>query len=104
MAFGINRMDLLQREGFYPPPAGSSDILGVEFSGYISEIGAGVSGWQINDEVLGLVGGVSILLKVVFELLNSNSLGCLCGIYRCAGYSHHPQAWSFNLGRSCKHS
>jgi len=56
-AFGINRMDLLQRDGFYPPPAGSSTILGVEFSGHISEIGADVSGWQIDDEVLGLVGG-----------------------------------------------
>jgi NADPH:quinone reductase-like Zn-dependent oxidoreductase len=53
-------MDLHQRDGFYPPPAGSSTILGVEFSGHISEIGAEVSGWQINDEVLGLVGGVSI--------------------------------------------
>ncbi|KAF8236416.1 quinone oxidoreductase putative [Tricholoma matsutake] len=56
-AFGLNRMDISQREGFYPPPAGASTILGVEFSGYISEIGADVSGWQLNDEVLGLIGG-----------------------------------------------
>ncbi|KAF5382680.1 hypothetical protein D9615_003056 [Tricholomella constricta] len=56
-AFGLNRMDISQREGFYPPPAGSSSILGVEFSGHISAIGAYVSGWQVDDEVLGLAGG-----------------------------------------------
>ncbi|KAG6816994.1 hypothetical protein H0H87_000889 [Tephrocybe sp. NHM501043] len=58
-AFGVNRMDILQREGNYPPPAGSSSILGVEFSGHISALGAGVSGWKVDDEVLGLAGGVS---------------------------------------------
>lgn len=59
-AFGVNRADLLQRNGFYPPPEGSSAIMGLEFSGHISEIGADVLGWYVNDEVFGLVGGVSI--------------------------------------------
>ena len=58
-AFGLNRMDISQREGKYPPPAGSSDILGVEFSGIITEVSAGVAEWKVNDEVLGLAGGVS---------------------------------------------
>ncbi|GLB38186.1 putative quinone oxidoreductase [Lyophyllum shimeji] len=56
-AFGLNRMDIVQREGFYPPPPGSSSILGVEFSGHISSLGPSVSGWKVGDEVLGLVGG-----------------------------------------------
>jgi len=56
-AFGLNRMDISQREGKYPPPAGSSTILGVEFSGTIAEVHSGVSGWNVNDEVLGLAGG-----------------------------------------------
>ncbi|RDB19047.1 Quinone oxidoreductase PIG3 [Hypsizygus marmoreus] len=56
-AFGLNRMDISQREGFYPPPAGSSSILGVEFSGTIADLGESVSGWEVNDEVLGLAGG-----------------------------------------------
>ncbi|KAF8073527.1 hypothetical protein FPV67DRAFT_1559933 [Lyophyllum atratum] len=56
-AFGLNRMDIIQREGFYPPPPGSSTILGVEFSGHISALGADVSGWKVGDEVLGLAGG-----------------------------------------------
>ena len=57
-AFGLNRMDILQREGKYPPPPGSSTILGVEFSGTICEIGSSVTDWKVGDEVLGLAGGV----------------------------------------------
>ncbi|KAF8349412.1 hypothetical protein F5887DRAFT_946033 [Amanita rubescens] len=49
-AFGLNRLDLSQREGKYPPPAGASSILGVEFAGVITE-------WSVGDEVLGLTGG-----------------------------------------------
>ncbi|KAH9480226.1 Quinone oxidoreductase PIG3 [Psilocybe cubensis] len=56
-AFGLNRMDISQREGKYPPPPGSSNILGVEFSGIISQLGSDVSTWKIGDEVLGLAGG-----------------------------------------------
>ncbi|KAF8644434.1 hypothetical protein AX16_008493 [Volvariella volvacea WC 439] len=56
-AFGLNRMDISQREGRYPPPPGSSTVLGVEFSGHISEIGSEVTNWKIGDEVLGLAGG-----------------------------------------------
>jgi len=58
-AFGINRMDISQREGKYPPPPGSSDILGVEFSGQISAIGSDVPRevWNVDDEVFGLAGG-----------------------------------------------
>jgi NADPH:quinone reductase-like Zn-dependent oxidoreductase len=51
-------MDIFQREGNYPPPAGCSTILGVEFSGLVAQIGHGVSDWKENDEVLGLAGGV----------------------------------------------
>ncbi|KAK7054347.1 hypothetical protein VNI00_003541 [Paramarasmius palmivorus] len=56
-AFGLNRMDILQREGMYPIPPGASEILGVEFAGCISSIGEGVSGWNVNDEVFGLASG-----------------------------------------------
>ncbi|PPQ88406.1 hypothetical protein CVT25_011285 [Psilocybe cyanescens] len=56
-AFGLNRMDISQREGKYPPPPGSSTILGVEFSGTVSQLGSDVSSWKVGDEVLGLAGG-----------------------------------------------
>lgn len=59
-AFGLNRMDLLQRAGNYPLPAGASTILGVEFSGTIAalgEQGGGKEGFKIGDEVFGLAYG-----------------------------------------------
>jgi putative PIG3 family NAD(P)H quinone oxidoreductase len=57
VASSINRPDLVQREGKYPPPPGDSDILGLEVAGTVAEIGAGVSGWKLGDQVLSLVGG-----------------------------------------------
>ncbi|CAE7060456.1 unnamed protein product [Rhizoctonia solani] len=57
VAFGINRMDILQRLGRYPLPPGASDILGVEFSGTIEELGSDVSGLEVGQEVIGLAYG-----------------------------------------------
>jgi putative PIG3 family NAD(P)H quinone oxidoreductase len=56
-ASAVNRADLLQRQGFYPPPPGASDILGLECSGRIAALGAGVAGWRIGDEVCALLAG-----------------------------------------------
>jgi putative PIG3 family NAD(P)H quinone oxidoreductase len=56
-ASAVNRADLLQRQGFYPPPPGASEILGLECSGVISEVGEGVGGWTVGDEVCALLAG-----------------------------------------------
>jgi putative PIG3 family NAD(P)H quinone oxidoreductase len=56
-ATAVNRADLLQRQGFYPPPKGASEILGLECSGIVSEIGEGVTGWSVGDEVCALLSG-----------------------------------------------
>lgn len=56
-AAGVNRPDLLQREGLYPPPPGASDILGLEVAGEIDALGEGVSGWRAGDRVCALLGG-----------------------------------------------
>ncbi|ANN21249.1 NAD(P)H-quinone oxidoreductase [Amycolatopsis orientalis] len=56
-ASAVNRADLLQRQGLYPPPPGASEILGLECSGTIAEIGEGVEGWRIGDEVCALLAG-----------------------------------------------
>ncbi len=57
VAAGVNRADLMQREGFYPPPAGAPPWPGMECSGRISAIGPDVSGWQRGDEVCALLSG-----------------------------------------------
>ncbi|MGW1772245.1 NAD(P)H-quinone oxidoreductase [Streptomyces sp. NPDC002104] len=56
-ASAVNRADVLQRQGFYNPPPGASPHPGLECSGRISAIGAGVSGWSVGDEVCALLSG-----------------------------------------------
>jgi len=56
-ATAINRADLLQRAGRYPPPPGESDILGLEFSGVVAAVGDQVHGWKEGERVMALVGG-----------------------------------------------
>ncbi|MCJ1696073.1 NAD(P)H-quinone oxidoreductase [Rathayibacter caricis] len=56
-AAGVNRADLGQRAGVYPPPPGASEILGMEVSGSVVEVGPGVSGVAVGDEVCALLSG-----------------------------------------------
>jgi putative PIG3 family NAD(P)H quinone oxidoreductase len=56
-ATAVNRADLLQRAGNYPPPPGASSILGLECSGRIAALGSAVTGWQVGDEVCALLAG-----------------------------------------------
>lgn len=56
-ASAINRADLLQRRGFYPPPPGASEIMGLECAGEVEAIGEGVNRWQIGDRVCALLAG-----------------------------------------------
>ena len=56
-AAGVNRPDVMQRQGAYPPPPGASDLPGLEVAGTIDAIGAGVTGWQVGDRVCALVAG-----------------------------------------------
>jgi putative PIG3 family NAD(P)H quinone oxidoreductase len=57
VAAGVNRADLAQRLGFYPPPPGAPPYLGLECSGRITAIGAGVTEWRVGDEVCALLSG-----------------------------------------------
>lgn len=56
-ATAINRADLLQRRGLYPPPLGASTIIGLEMAGEIVEVGKNVTNWQIGDRVFALLSG-----------------------------------------------
>lgn len=64
-AAGINRADLAQRSGNYPPPPGASEILGLEVAGDIAELGARVTGWNVGDRVCVLLTGGGYAEQVV---------------------------------------
>jgi putative PIG3 family NAD(P)H quinone oxidoreductase len=56
-AAGVNRPDVLQRLGAYPPPPGASDLPGLEVAGHVASVGPGVTTWRPGDTVCGLVSG-----------------------------------------------
>jgi len=56
-ATAVNRADLMQREGKYPPPPGASEIPGLEASGIVAEVGPGVEGWAPGDRAMALLSG-----------------------------------------------
>ena len=57
IAAGVNGPDLKQRAGNYPPPPGASDLMGLEVSGEVAEIGSGISGWSVGNTVCALTNG-----------------------------------------------
>jgi putative PIG3 family NAD(P)H quinone oxidoreductase len=65
VAAGVNRADLLQRQGHYPPPPGAPGTIGLEVSGTIAAVGAEVEGWSVGDECCALLAGGGYAEKVV---------------------------------------
>src|SRR5258708_4575735 len=65
VASGVNRADLMQRQGLYPPPPGAPPYPGLECSGRIRAVGDGVTGWQAGDEVCALLSGGGYAEQVV---------------------------------------
>ena len=64
-ATAVNRAGLLQRQGRYTPPPGVSEIIGLECAGTVAELGEGVSGWHVGDEVCALLAGGGYAERVV---------------------------------------
>src|SRR5690242_20641639 len=62
---GINRADLMQRQGFYPPPPGASPILGLECAGVVAKVGKEVQGWRVGDRVMALLPGGGYAEKTI---------------------------------------
>ena len=66
-AAGVNRADLMQRRGFYPPPPGASELLGLECAGEVVELGEGVTGWKPGDRAMALLAGGGYAQEVVVD-------------------------------------
>ena len=84
-AAGVNRADLLQAAGNYPPPPGASDILGLEVSGRIAAVGDGVSEWIVGQEVCALLAG--------------GDAGALFAEFTKQWLYHHTSGADINLGK-----
>jgi len=61
----LNRADLMQRQGFYPPPPGASEILGLECAGDVIAVGKSVTGWRVGDRAMALLPGGGYAEKAV---------------------------------------
>ena len=66
-ATALNRADILQREGKYPPPPGASDILGLEIAGIVNKVGSNETHWKYGDRVFGLIPGGGYAEKAVIH-------------------------------------
>jgi putative PIG3 family NAD(P)H quinone oxidoreductase len=66
-ATSVNRADLLQRQGFYPPPTGASEILGLECAGEVIELAPEVAGWSVGDRAMALLAGGGYAEQVVVD-------------------------------------
>lgn len=64
VATAVNRADIMQRLGYYPPPPGTPEWLGLEASGLVTEVGPGVSGWAVGDRACALLAGGGYAEKV----------------------------------------
>ena len=90
MATSVNRPDIIQRLGNYPPPPGESEILGLEVAGTIEQLGSEVTGWHVGDRVMTLVGGgayaqfataYSAHLMPIPESMSYQEAACVCETY-----------------------
>ena len=66
-AAGVNRADLLQRAGHYPPPLGASEVLGLECAGEVIDVGANVNGWSRGDRAMALLAGGGYAKEVIVD-------------------------------------
>jgi putative PIG3 family NAD(P)H quinone oxidoreductase len=82
---GVNRADILQRQGFYPPPPGVSEIIGMEVAGEVVGVGTAVKGWQIGDRAMALIPGGGYAEKAVAHYGSAMKIPALLSFEEAAG-------------------
>ena len=89
-AASVNRPDIMQREGNYPPPPGESEILGLEVAGTVATVGKEVTNWRVGDRVMALIGGGGYAeyalahtghMMPIPDILNFHQAACICETY-----------------------
>src|SRR5687768_18309316 len=101
-AAGVNRPDVMQRRGAYPPPPGASDIPGLEISGTIEALGDGVRQWGVGDQVCALVAGGGYATRCVAPAAQCLPIpASLDAIAAAAVPEHFVTVWTnvFDRGR-----
>lgn len=109
VAAGVNRADIMQRWGVYPPPPGASDILGLEVSGIVAAVGAGVTEWGPGDAVCALLPGggyaerVNVPATQVLPVPDGVSLTAAAALPEAAAtvWSNVAMAGGLRRGRRC---
>ena len=102
-AAGVNRADILQRKGKYPPPPGASSILGLEVSGIIDSVGNGCRKWKTGDRVMGLLSGggyaeyVIIHEDMVMQVPDTINLGQAAAIPEVFLTAYQSLVWLAHL-------
>jgi len=84
-AAGVNRADLLQRQGFYPPPPGASEIIGMECAGEVVAVGAKAPGWKIGDRAMALIPGGGYAEKAVAHYGSAMKIPAVLSFEEAAG-------------------
>jgi len=89
-AASVNRPDIMQREGNYPPPPGESEILGLEVAGTVATVGKEVTNWRVGDRVMALIGGGGYAeyalahaghMMHIPDVLDFHQAACVCETY-----------------------
>jgi len=103
-ATSVNRPDIVQRQGNYPPPRGDSEILGLEVAGVVAALGDGVEGWKPGDRVMALVGGGGYAERVVAWAGHAMPIPDALDFHQAAGIVEtYLTAW-LNIFRLGQHS
>jgi putative PIG3 family NAD(P)H quinone oxidoreductase len=84
-AAGVNRADILQRQGFYPPPPGASEIIGMEVAGQVVAVGDSVKGWKVGDRAMALIPGGGYAEKAAAHYSSAMNITAALSFEEAAG-------------------
>ncbi|MGH7926112.1 MAG: NAD(P)H-quinone oxidoreductase [Candidatus Binatus sp.] len=84
-AAGVNRADILQRQGFYPPPPGASEIIGMECAGEVAAVGAAVTGCKVGERAMALIPGGGYAEKAVSHFGSAMKIPAALSFEEAAG-------------------